>query len=685
MQLKFNLNNNNCLEALSGVDLSTPICLEMFVSNAVTNNNENIGIPYIWGLQIKDTLIHGRSIQQLFSCLEYLMRVGVKYIYTFSPKELFFFVKSSYTLSSDTLRAHNGELHKFGFCFEGRTLIVRSMKSISGSNTIEEFCGLSPLLERRIMTPQTHLSTSTFNRLKKYCEYEEKYLEQLIKKYKRIENIPHTLSKTIQQDLSLSCFKNGRTNYLKRLGLYDDRDGIHTLPIMGLDHFRLLEKAFQGGYVGYNEAHVNETIYNVDCYDFVSSYITWMLIGKYPMSFAYRYANPSLTTVNKYLNNEDYCFICEVKFHGLKSKSPCKCIKASELIDENDDSLGVRGIIYERNTKFTNDGGVISSDCLDIITTSIDYSYYNRFYDWDSVEFLYMEVYETGYLPNEYTSVVLDLFRSKSENKNNPNEFVAQVAKKKVNISYGLMVSGFWHNSFEMKNNEFVQVNKELKDIINDYNHFRGRFYNRCSAYQWGIFCTAYARRALFSVIMHLGDDWLYSDTDSVYFIHRPEHIDMLNRYNNMVKNMMYNSPIISSDDDFIIKSKFCNKVYQLGSMDLDASYAKFKYLKPKTYLGIKDDGHYKLVLSGCSNFNEEFFNKVDAFDWFSLDKQSEVPLEYCDCFNDYKSFEAGTYYVNDFRGSFQEVTLPGGCYRIFTDFKITSQEVENVKYALGL
>ena len=91
------------------------------------------------------------------------------------------------------------------------------------------------------------------------------------------------------------------------------------------------------------------------------------------------------------------------------------------------------------------------------------------------------------------------------------------------------------------------------------------------------------------------------------------------------------------------------------------------------------------MVLSGCSNFNEDFFNTVNAFDWFSLDKQSEVPLEYCDCFNDYKSFEEGTYYVKDFRGSLQEVALPGGCYRIFTDFKITSQEAENVKYALGI
>ena len=78
MQLKFNLNNENCLCVLSGVDKSTPICLEMLVSNSVTNNNENIGIPYLWGLQIKDTLIHGRSIQQLFSGIEYLMRVGVK-------------------------------------------------------------------------------------------------------------------------------------------------------------------------------------------------------------------------------------------------------------------------------------------------------------------------------------------------------------------------------------------------------------------------------------------------------------------------------------------------------------------------------------------------------------------------------------------------------------------------------
>ena len=160
----------------------------------------------------------------------------------------------------------------------------------------------------------------------------------------------------------------------------------------------------------------------------------------------------------------------------------------------------------------------------------------------------------------------------------------------------------------------------------------------------------------------------------------------MINRYNNMIENLLAQSPIIKSKSDFIVKSNFCDKVYHLGSMDLDKKYTSFKFLKPKTYLGLADDGSYKLVLSGCSNFNSKFFETVNPFEWFDLNnKDGRVPLEYCDTYNDFHRFDAGTYEVIDYRGRLSSVTLPGGCYRIFTDFKLTSSDFDNIEYALGL
>ena len=686
MQVKFNINNSNCTDILNSVCDTTPITLELFVSNCESVKGEKIGVPYLWGVQVYDDFIYNFSIQSLFSCLEYLIDVGAKIIYTFSCRELFAFIRSSYTLTNDTLRSHDGDIHKFGFSFYNKTLVVRSLKSISGSNTIESFCGMPPQIERRVMCPGTILSSQVMNRLKSYLKSEENYLIQLLKKYRRLENIPNTLSKTIQQDLTLSCFAKGKSRYQKILGYYDSSNGIRTLPIADETHFRFLEKSFQGGFVGYNNNHVNEEINNVYCNDFVSSYIACMLAYKYPMAYKTRYANPSLERVNYVLSDSSLGFICEVQFTNIKSISPCKCIKCSELIDENDPNLGVRSLVHNDGAKFTNDGGLISANSLTLVTTSVDYSYYNKFYTWDEVKFLYIEIYTLDYLPNEYTSVVKDLFYKKSINKCNPDTFVESVAKKKVNISYGLTVTGFWRVAYSVDDNNFVKNKTDLSKVIDDYNNFRGRFFNRVSAYQWGVFCTAYARRALFSIISKLGDDWLYSDTDSVYYIYKPEHVEMINRYNNMIENLLAQSPIIKSKSDFIVKSNFCDKVYHLGSMDLDKKYTSFKFLKPKTYLGLSDDGSYKLVLSGCSNFNSKFFETVNPFEWFDLNnKDGRVPLEYCDTYNDFHRFEAGTYEVIDYRGRLSSVTLPGGCYRIFTDFKLTSSDFDNIEYALGL
>ena len=70
MQVKFNINNSNCTDILNSVCDTTPITLELFVSNCESVKGEKIGVPYLWGVQVYDDFIYNFSIQSLFSCLE---------------------------------------------------------------------------------------------------------------------------------------------------------------------------------------------------------------------------------------------------------------------------------------------------------------------------------------------------------------------------------------------------------------------------------------------------------------------------------------------------------------------------------------------------------------------------------------------------------------------------------------
>ena len=55
-------------------------------------------------------------------------------------------------------------------------------------------------------------------------------------------------------------------------------------------------------------------------------------------------------------------------------------------------------------------------------------------------------------------------------------------------------------------------------DGIKRYNESKSRFIS----YNWGCWVTAIARANLFEAILALGDDFVYSDTDSVKFMITP-------------------------------------------------------------------------------------------------------------------------------------------------------------------
>ena len=89
-----------------------------------------------------------------------------------------------------------------------------------------------------------------------------------------------------------------------------------------------------------------------------------------------------------------------------------------------------------------------------------------------------------------------------------------------------------YDNELDMWNEQPADIEKE----INSYNNSRTRFLY----YPWGVFVTAYARANLWSGILSVGDDYLYSDTDSIKMKNYKKHMDYVKSYNKKVTEKLH-------------------------------------------------------------------------------------------------------------------------------------------------
>lgn len=80
-----------------------------------------------------------------------------------------------------------------------------------------------------------------------------------------------------------------------------------------------------------------------------------------------------------------------------------------------------------------------------------------------------------------------------------------------------------------------------LDEQIAKYNDSTTRFLY----YPWGVWVTAYARRNLWTGIVNIADDYVYSDTDSIKFLNYEKHTGFIEEYNRRVEQKLKRCVII--------------------------------------------------------------------------------------------------------------------------------------------
>lgn len=414
-----------------------------------------------------------------------------------------------------------------------------------------------------IRTPKTPLTTKEMGYILGDIVVLLAYIQEKIEHDGSIIKIPLTNTGYVRAYCRKSCFR--RYKRYRRL-----MDILQLTP----EEYEQAKATFLGGFTHANAHYVQQVLTNVQSYDFASSYPAVMVLEKFPMSA------PKLITHE--MTEEEFegyllshCCMFELELWDVIPKrnqdhplSHSKCTASEGVVEDN--------------------GRVVVANYIKTNVTEQDFFVYREFYHASKIRVSNFRVFEKQYLPTPFVRAILDLYRDKTKLKGIKEELVNyMVSKNMINAAYGMIVTAIVRDSYKYINNEYVLEGVDINKEIKKYNENVRRFLY----YPWGVWVTAYARANLFSGIIACGDDYVYSDTDSIKLINPEKHRKYFEDYNRAVLKKIELAAKYHgiSVDDFMPPNKHGVK-QPIGVWDDDGFYIKFKTLGAKRYFTLQPE-----------------------------------------------------------------------------------------------
>lgn len=408
------------------------------------------------------------------------------------------------------------------------------------------------------------------------------------------------------------------------------------------DEYTQLKRAFQGGFTHANNLYVNQIIKdNVYSMDFTSSYPAVLLAEKFPMGKAKNVKIKSDKQLEVLLKN--YCCVFDLEMWGVKPK-----IKYENYLSQSRCMSTEKALI--------NNGRIYSADYISTTVTETDFEIIKKCYSCESYAISHMRIYNKGYLPKNFIQSMLDLYETKTQLKGvEGKEAEYMNAKENLNSMYGMCVTDIARPEIVYSDN----WDKELPDYDEAIKK-NNKSIKRFLFYPWGVWVTAYARRNLWTAIEELGEDYIYSDTDSVKFLNFEKHQEYFDNYNKKMFNRL-NDLAIERGLDFDQMMPITQKGQQklIGVWDYEGYYTMFKTLGAKRYMVVKD-GKLSFTVSGL---NKEkaipyLFKKYQTVEniFVHFDMGLEVPAKFTGKLTHTYVDEPYTCFVRDYQGKIAEV-----------------------------
>lgn len=444
------------------------------------------------------------------------------------------------------------------------------------------------------------------------------YINEQLSIYKSVDKLPLTNTSRVREYVRENCFNtNGKRDKNKA---YRYRKLMKDLQL-DRETYLACRSAFQGGYVHANANQSGKIIKDVYSMDLTSSYPAVMVSEMFPMSKPFKLKLTKDFTIEEAMKK--YNLIFTVRFTGITSnfyyesyisESHCQRLKGAIL----------------------NNGRVFSADELIMTITDVDYDIIRKVYDWDKMQVANVYAFFKGYLPKPIIESIIKLYEDKTQLKGVKGEEVEYVLyKSMLNSIFGMTVTDIVKGVDIYDNDdddwELKHVDdSEVDELIETYNDS----YNRFLYYPWGVFITAYARRNLWTGILAIGEDYIYSDTDSIKFKNYDKHRKYFDWYNNHItKKVQVMCKHYKIDYKRLQPKTIEGKRKPIGVWELDGHYSMFKTLGAKRYIvEHADSKELELTCSGLPKgdavkYLQKLYNSnIAVFEHF--DDEMYIPAE---------------------------------------------------------
>lgn len=625
---------------------------------------------YVWMFGIKDTIFYGRTWEELLFLLKEISKILelnefnqlICYIhnmgYEFQFMQKYFNWTNVFAVDERKPIKASCDLgieFRDSYILSGMSL-DKTAENLT-NHKIEKLVG--NLDYDLIRTQDTVLSDKELS----YCENDVRiilaYINEQMALSGDIAKIPLTNTGRVRKYVGDNCYYTNKSHKKSSSGKYKRYSDLMKNLQVTEEDYKMLKRAFQGGYTHANANHVNKVIENVSSYDFTSSYPACMLSEKYPMSSSVELKPKSIKEFNEM--RKKYCLVFDVEFTNIISTfehenyiSESKCMKL--------------------DNKIVNNGRVVKAEKLVTTITNVDFDIIEQTYKWDKMAIGNVIGYYKNFLPKPIIESVLNLYEDKTTLKGvEDKEVEYMLSKGMLNSTYGMSVTDIVKEVNTYNNVEWIKEPSSIEDDIKKYNKSKKRFLY----YPWGVFITAYARRNLWSGILAIKEHYIYSDTDSIKCYNSEEHKEYFEKYNRIVLMKMGAMCEYYDIDKERLKPKNIYGVdKEIGIWDYEGTYSRFKTLGAKRYL-VEEDGNMFLTVAGlskkngiqymsekCNHDNTKVFNMFNDNLYIPPENTGKMTHTYID--------DPQEYTVQDYQGHESHILTKTGIHLSKCDFTLS-------------
>ena len=489
---------------------------------------------YQWAVRIKQTYIYGRTPEEL---IELIIKIAERYSLNDKKKIIIYIHNASYDIQylKHYLKQYDPGMKLLAI--DSHSIIICDILGFrilcSYKLTNMSLDALSSNYSSKYIKAVGEIDYNIIHYQDEKLGYKNWYymFSDVAAQYDGIEGYLHTMGYQYACEAPFTSTGFVRVDCRKESKKDRSWRDIFTKTQLSLEQYNLCRWAFQGGVCIANFMYAGQTIRGkLGHKDFTSSYPCQQMTKYFPVGAPTWYGEIEDQEELNYLLST-YCCIFELTLTDVHIKEgvTAPCIPSSKCI----------GLVEPVRLN----GKIVYAKQLSIACTELDYNWVCRQYDAEKIYISNMLIFERGLLPDWLKDRIMYYFKNKCELKGK-DELLYNKSKAFLNAIYGMTATQIIRDEYEL-NDELILSHRTYEDVAEDNQKKIDKYYrsyNSFMPYQYAVYTTSWARHELFTMIEAAGyDNFLYCDTDSIFYISTEENEKRLAKYRDYTINLAKN------------------------------------------------------------------------------------------------------------------------------------------------